>query len=51
VTGAPTPADSALLDDPGDTGPQWRDLPLGTTEVARQAAELMEQRRAGRISP
>jgi RNA polymerase sigma factor (sigma-70 family) len=51
VTGAAIRADSALLDDPGDTGPQWRDLPLGTTEVARQAAELMEQRRAGRISP
>ena len=47
VTGAAIRVDSALLDNPGDTGPQWRDLPLGTTEVARQATQLMEQRRAG----
>ena len=51
MTGAAIRADSALLDNPGDTGLQWRDLPLGTTEVARQATELMEQLRAGRTSP
>jgi RNA polymerase sigma factor (sigma-70 family) len=50
VTGSAIRADSALLDDPGaDGGPEWRDFPFGTTEVARQATELLE--RAGRTCP
>jgi RNA polymerase sigma factor (sigma-70 family) len=50
VTGAAIRADSALLDDPGAVGrPEWRDFAVGTTEVARQATELME--RAGRDCP
>jgi RNA polymerase sigma factor (sigma-70 family) len=44
VTGSAIRADSALLDDPGAAGrPEWRDLPVVTTEVARQATELMER--------
>jgi RNA polymerase sigma factor (sigma-70 family) len=51
VTGAAIRADSSLLDNPGDNGqPEWPDYPLGTTEVARQAKELIE-RRARRTSP
>ena len=50
VTGSAIRADSALLGDPGATGrPEWRDFPVGTTELARQATELME--RAGRACP
>ena len=50
VTGSAIRAESALLDNPGATGrPEWRDFPVGTTEVARQATELME--RACRASP
>jgi RNA polymerase sigma factor (sigma-70 family) len=50
VTGSAIRADSALLDDPGATGlPEWHDFPVATTEVARQATELME--RAGRTCP
>ena len=50
VTGSAIRADSALLDDPGATGrPEWRDFPVDTTEVARQATELME--RASRTCP
>lgn len=48
VTGAAIRADSTLLDDPGDAGrPEWRDYPASTTEVARQAVELMQQSRGG----
>jgi RNA polymerase sigma factor (sigma-70 family) len=51
VTGAAIRADSTLLDDPGAGGrPEWRDYPAGTTEIARQATELMQQRR-GRACP
>ena len=46
VTGAAIRADGALLDDPGaGSRPELRDFPLGASEVARQARELMEQRR------
>jgi RNA polymerase sigma factor (sigma-70 family) len=50
VTGSVIRADSALLDEPGASGrSEWRDFPVDTTELARQATELME--RAGRCSP
>lgn len=49
VTGAAIRADSALLDNAGDTSrpewQEWRDFPLGTTEVVRLATELLEQRK------
>jgi RNA polymerase sigma factor (sigma-70 family) len=52
VTGAAIRADAALLDNPAaDGGPEWRDFPLGSSEVARQAKELIEQRRTGRTPP
>jgi RNA polymerase sigma factor (sigma-70 family) len=51
VTGAAIRADSALLDDPGATGrPGWRDLPIRTADLARQATEQM-QARAGATGP
>jgi RNA polymerase sigma factor (sigma-70 family) len=50
VTGSAIRADSALFEGPGAPGrPDWRDLPVGTTELARQATELME--RVGRTGP
>lgn len=50
VTGSAIRADSALLDGPGAAGrPDWGDYPVGTTELARQAAELIERR--GRTYP
>jgi RNA polymerase sigma factor (sigma-70 family) len=49
VTGSAIRADSVLLDAPGAAGrPEWRDFPVRTAEVARQATELME---AGRTCP
>lgn len=48
VTGAAIRADSALFDDPGAAGrPGWRDFPVRTADLARQAAELIEQARTG----
>jgi RNA polymerase sigma factor (sigma-70 family) len=52
VTGAAIRADSALLDDPGATGrPGWRDLPIRTADLARQATELIQQVRTGEACP
>ena len=48
VTGAAIRADGTLFDDPGAAGrPGWRDFPVRTADLAREAAELIQRARTG----